>query len=75
MPRAVELFERAAELGSKEAHFDLGTIFDEDTDDEGIDKDMARAVEHYEIAAKQGHVTARHNLGVMNSIRGTTGSP
>ena len=34
-------------------------------DDEGIDKDMARAHEHYEIAAKWGHVKARHNLGFI----------
>ena len=63
MPRAVELFERAAEFGSKQAHFDLGYMLDEFADDEGIDKDMARAHEHYEIAAKWGHVKARHNLG------------
>ena len=70
MSRAVELFERAAELGFKEAHFELATIFNEDMDDSGIAKDMVRAVEHYEIAAKQGHVTARHNLGVNDSNAG-----
>ena len=70
MSRAVELFERAAELGFKEAHFELATIFNEDIDDSGIAKDMVRAVEHYEIAAKQGHVTARHNLGVNDSNAG-----
>ena len=64
MLRAVELLERAAELGSKEAHVSIGYIFDGKSNDEGIDKDMARAVEHYEIAAKQGHFSARYSLGV-----------
>ena len=64
--RAVELLQRAAELGTKKAHFDLGYIFDEGTDDKGIDKDMTRALDHYELAAKQGHVIARYNLGVIS---------
>ena len=63
--KAVELIERAARLGLKEAHFDLARSFDEDSYCL-IEKDMARAVEHYEIAAKQGHVGARHNLGCIS---------
>ena len=73
MPRAVELLERAAELGLKEAHYDLGIIFDEYAGDEGIDKDTARALEHYELAAKQGDVRARHNLGRMDYLSGNYG--
>ena len=73
VPRAVELFERAAELGSKDAHYDLATIFNEHTAGEGIDKDMARALEHYEFAAKQGHVAARHNLGIYEFDSGNYG--
>ena len=73
VPRAVELFERAAELGSKDAHYDLATIFNEHTAGEGIDKDMARALEHYEFAAKQGHVAARHNLGIYEFDSGNSG--
>ena len=34
---------------------------------------MARALEHYEFAAKQGHVTARQNLGVIASNTGKYG--
>ena len=71
--RAVELFERAAELGLKVAHFDLGHTFNEHTDGEGIDKDMPRALKHYELAAKQGHVAARHNLGVYEVDLGNHG--
>ena len=73
MSRAVELFERAAELGLKEAHYELATIFNEYMDDSGIAKDMVRAVGHYEIAAKQGHVAARHNLGIYELYSGNDG--
>ena len=73
MPRAVELFERAAALGLKDAHRELGIIFDECCADEGIGKDMIRAVKHYEIAAKQGHVSARHNLGIYEHNSGNYG--
>jgi len=73
MSKAVELFERAAELGLKVAHFDLGHTFNEHTDGEGIDKDMPRALKHYELAAKQGHVAARHNLGVYEVDLGNHG--
>ena len=34
---------------------------------------MARAVEHYELAAKQGHVIARRNLGIINFDTGNKG--
>ena len=73
MPKAVELLERAAELGSKEAHYQLGVVFDEDTDDWGIDKDMTSAVEHYEFAAKRGDVMARFNLGAIEQNKGNEG--
>jgi len=57
---AVELYERAAELGVKEAHFFLGCTYAEGTD---VEKDMAKAIRHYEAAAMCGHVDARYNLG------------
>ena len=58
--RAVELHERAAELGLKDAHHSLGCLYDEGTD---VDKDMAKAIRHWEAAAMSGHVSARYNLG------------
>ncbi|EJK71595.1 hypothetical protein THAOC_06946 [Thalassiosira oceanica] len=70
LPRAVELFERAAKYGSKDAHHDLGCLFNERTDEEGIGNNMSRAVEHFELAAKQGHYGARHNLGVYEANSG-----
>ncbi|EJK72976.1 hypothetical protein THAOC_05433 [Thalassiosira oceanica] len=60
--RAIELYERAAELGVKEAHFNLGVTYHEGTD---VEKDTAKAVRHFEAAAMYGHVKARYNLGNM----------
>ncbi|EJK48807.1 hypothetical protein THAOC_32363, partial [Thalassiosira oceanica] len=47
--RAVELYERAAELGVKDAHYNLGVIYANGMD---VEKDMAKA--HYLVAAKLG---------------------
>ena len=58
--RAAELFERAAELGSKEAHLSLGVLYMKGT---GVEKDTAKAIRHYEAAAMCGDVYARFNLG------------
>ena len=60
MTKAIELYERAAELGVKEAHYYLGCTYAEGTD---VERDMAKAIKHYEAAAMCGHVDARHNLG------------
>ena len=60
--RAVELYERAAELGVKEAHYNLGVLYSAGTD---VQKDTAKAIRHYEAAAKEGYTKARVNLGCM----------
>ena len=67
MARTVELYERAAQLGVKEAHFNLGCLHDEGTD---VEKDTAKALRHYEAAAMCGHVSARQNLGCMEGNAG-----
>ena len=64
---AVELYERAAELGVKEAHYNLGCLYMEGTD---VEKDMAKAFQHYEAAAICGEVDARHKLGCMENRAG-----
>ena len=58
--KAVELYERAAELGVKSAHFDIGCLYDVGAD---VERDTAKAFRHYEAAAMCGDVYARHNLG------------
>ena len=65
--RAVELYERAAELGEKKAHYNLGVLYDEGIE---VAKDMAKAFRHYEIAAMCGDSFARHNLGSMETKSG-----
>ena len=63
--RTVELYERAAELGVKEAHLSLGCLYDKGTDVEmDVEKDTAKAMLHYEAAAVMGDANARHNLGI-----------
>ena len=62
--RAVELWERAAELGVKEAHYSLGVLYDQGTE---VEKDTVKAIRHYEAAAMRGCVSARHNLGCEES--------
>ncbi|EJK60475.1 hypothetical protein THAOC_19167 [Thalassiosira oceanica] len=59
---AVELYERAAELGVKDAHFNLGVMYAEGKE---VEKDTGKAIRHYEAAAMCGHVYARHNLSGM----------
>ncbi|EJK53012.1 hypothetical protein THAOC_27625 [Thalassiosira oceanica] len=65
--RAIELYERAAELGVKEAHFNLGVLYTRGTE---VEEDMAKAFRHYEAAAMCGHVIARYNLGYMECNEG-----
>ena len=67
MTRAVELYERAAELGVKEAHYNLGVLYFDGT---YVEKDMDRAIRHYEAAAMCGEVTARNNLGCLEGKAG-----
>ncbi|EJK70646.1 hypothetical protein THAOC_07976 [Thalassiosira oceanica] len=65
--RAVELYERASELGSKGAHLNLGCLYLVGAD---VEKDTAKAIRHLEAAAVKGVVTARHNLGVVENNAG-----
>ena len=65
--RAVELYERAAELGLKEAHVRLGNLYEKG---EGVEKDAAKAIRHFEAAAVKGDVGARCYLGVEEYYAG-----
>ncbi|EJK62937.1 hypothetical protein THAOC_16433 [Thalassiosira oceanica] len=65
--RAVKLYKRAAELGVKEAHFNLGCLYFEGVE---LPKDTGKAIQHYEVAAMQGHVGSRFNLGCMDCLAG-----
>ena len=65
--RAVELYERAAELGEKKAQYRLGCMYDKG---KGVEKDTAKAIRYYEAAAMSGDVLARFNLGCVESNAG-----
>jgi TPR repeat protein len=61
--KAKELYARAAELGSSQAHFQLGNYYDEGGD-------LKKKKFHYEAAAMAGHEVARNNLGTMEAQSG-----
>ncbi|EJK45525.1 hypothetical protein THAOC_35859 [Thalassiosira oceanica] len=56
IPRAIELWIEAAELGSVEAHYNLGFIY-------SVEEDKPRGIRHWQEAAMKGHVFSRHMLG------------
>jgi TPR repeat protein len=56
--KAIELYARAAALGSSQAHFELGNSYREGGD-------LKKAKFHNEAAAMAGHDDARYNLGCM----------
>jgi TPR repeat protein len=62
LDKAVELFHRAAELGSAEAYYILGAIYDKG---EGVSKDETKAKQYHEKAAMAGDVNSRFILGVV----------
>ncbi|EJK47289.1 hypothetical protein THAOC_34002 [Thalassiosira oceanica] len=67
MTRAVELYERAADLGVSAAHFHLGVMYMMGTE---VEEDMDKAFRHYEAAAMSGDVDARFNLGCLEKNAG-----
>ena len=60
--KAIELFLRAAELGSIGAHYELSLMYM--VGDE-VEQDTEKAIKHWKLAAIGGHEQARHNLGNM----------
>ena len=65
--KANELYLKAGELGSAGAYFNLGIHYD---NGEGVEIDMKKAKHFFELAAVNGHVKARHNLGCMEGQAG-----
>jgi TPR repeat protein len=59
----MELWTRAAKLGSSKAHFFLGQKYREEGD-------LKKAKFHYKAAAMAGHELARCNIGSLESISG-----
>ncbi|EJK71385.1 hypothetical protein THAOC_07184, partial [Thalassiosira oceanica] len=61
VPRAIELWVKAAELGDADAHYDLGVVYFHG--DEGVDKDEEKGIHHWQQAAMKGQAEGRHALG------------
>ena len=58
--KTLELLHRSAELGYAEAYNSIGCAYDIG---EGAKVDKKKAMYYYELAAMEGDVNARHNLG------------
>jgi uncharacterized protein len=57
---ANELYLKAGELGCAEAYYNLGNSY---YCGKGVEVDKKKAKHYYELAAMNGSVQARHNLG------------
>ncbi|EJK48112.1 hypothetical protein THAOC_33120, partial [Thalassiosira oceanica] len=60
VPRAIELWTKAANLGDLGAHFILGIMY---CNGKGVEKDVARGIRHFQHAAMQGDPESRLMLG------------
>jgi len=60
--KAVELYHRAAKLGSAKSYFNMGNAYEYG---KGLEIDKKKAIHYFELAAIAGYVQARHNLGVI----------
>ena len=60
VPRAIELWTEAAELGSNDAHYQLGAVY---YHGDGVEEDKPRGIHHWQQGAMKGHVMSRYGLG------------
>ena len=67
VPRAIELWTEAAELGSLAAYSELGRAY---YTGEGVKEDKSRGIRHCQHSAMKGHTVSRHNLGGAEFING-----
>ncbi|EJK65096.1 hypothetical protein THAOC_14097, partial [Thalassiosira oceanica] len=67
VPRAIELWTEAAELGSINAHSELGNVF---YTGDGVEEDKPRGIHHWQKAAMKGDTESRHNLGAVEYNNG-----
>jgi len=65
--KAFELWSKSADLGSVDAHENLGIAYN---NGEGVGKDLVKAKHHCEIAAIGGNDFVRCNLGVIDANSG-----
>ena len=65
--KANELYLKAGELGHAEGYFNLGCSYQ---DGNGVEMDEKKAKHYYELAAMNGSILARNNLGCMEGQTG-----
>ena len=65
--KANELYLKAGELGCATGYYNLGTQY---FSGRGVEVDKKRAKYYHELAAMNGHVLARHNLGCLETLAG-----
>ncbi|EJK44476.1 hypothetical protein THAOC_36978, partial [Thalassiosira oceanica] len=70
VPRAIELWTEAVELGSVDAHSNLGAAY---YIGKGVEEDKPRGIRHWQQAAMKGHVASRYFLGVAEFKEGNCG--
>ena len=63
--KALELWHRAGELGNAEAYFNIGNTYH---NGRGVERDESKAKHYYELAAMDGNVQARQNLGCGEAL-------
>ncbi|EJK73003.1 hypothetical protein THAOC_05403, partial [Thalassiosira oceanica] len=67
VPRAIELWTEAAELGSLGAHYQLGVAYYTGV---VVEEDRPIGINHWQQAAMKGHVKSRYNLGIIECENG-----
>ncbi|EJK46306.1 hypothetical protein THAOC_35032 [Thalassiosira oceanica] len=67
VPRAIQLWTEAAELGSVDAHYNLGIAY---YYGDGVEDDKRRGVQYWQEAAVKGHAISRHCLGIAEYDNG-----
>ena len=67
VPRAIELWTEAAELGSLNAHCHLGMVY---YNGNGVEQDKPRGIYHWQQAAMKGCTSSRHMLGAAEMDKG-----
>jgi len=65
--KALELWQRAGELGCAVAYHSIGNVYH--TGD-SVAVDIKKAIHYWELAAMKGQIDARHNLGVDSREKG-----
>lgn len=61
MSKTLELWNKAADLGSLKAHYSIGIMYNIG---DGVERDLDKAIHHWKLAAMGGHEMARQHLGM-----------